>query len=318
MSADAEGPATDHIRLDVGDAAAVSDRGQRHHNNEDAVALERCDTPAGPIHVAVVCDGVSSAPGSKDASRLAADVAADVLVRAVAAGEIPADLDRTRAAIVAAIAAGSDAVAELAASNANAPATTMVAALIEPIAGGTRVHLGWLGDSRAYWLPYADDRAPDDRTPSEPDHETPSEPDHRTPSEPDLLTPSEPDGPRVSGARVLTRDHTVAAEFAAAASIPADRVDSLPGAHVITRWLGADARASDPELDTVDLAGPGLLVVCTDGLWNYFAAPADLAAAAGHAGPDGESPLEIAEQLTHLANHAGGHDNITVAIIPLG
>lgn len=280
MSVEDAGLDPDHVRIDLGDAAAVSDRGQRHRTNEDAVALARSQSPVGPIHVAVVCDGVSSAPGSKDASRLAADVAAEVLTRGIAAGEIPGDARRTREAVIAAIAAGSDAVGELAAANANAPATTMVVAVVEPIAGGVRVHLGWLGDSRAYWLPAVDD-------------------------------------PAGNRPRVLTRDHTVAAEFAAAASIPADRVDSLPGAHVITRWLGADARASDPELDTADLPGPGLLVVCTDGLWNYFAAPEDLAAAAGPAGLD-ESPLEIAEQLTHLANRAGGHDNITVAIIPVG
>lgn len=285
MSAEDAGHEPDHMQIDLGDAAAVSDRGQRHHNNEDAVALVRSASPVdssdSPIHVAVVCDGVSSAPGSKDASRLAADVAAEVLAGGITTGEIPGDAAQTRALVVAAVAAGAEAVGELAASGTNAPATTMVVALVEHTDTGARVHLGWLGDSRAYWLPAAD-------------------------------------SPHGGAPRVLTRDHTVAAEYAAAASLPADRVDSLPGAHVITRWLGADARASDPELDTVDLAGPGLLVVCTDGLWNYFAAPDDLAAAIGPDLGTGVAPLGIAEQLTHLANRAGGHDNITVAIIPIG
>ena len=45
------------------------------------------------------------------------------------------------------------------------------------------------------------------------------------------------------------------------------------GAHVLTRWLGADAEAkpwADSSVLTMTAAGPGSLVLCTDGLWNYL------------------------------------------------
>src|ERR1051325_7372104 len=57
----------DHVELDVGLAAGVTDRGLRHSRNEDAMALAATLGPAGPAAVAVVCDGVSSAPRADEA-----------------------------------------------------------------------------------------------------------------------------------------------------------------------------------------------------------------------------------------------------------
>src|SRR5207249_10083618 len=50
----------DHQETDLGIVAGVTDRGLRHHRNEDAMALGTADTAAGPAVVAVVCDGVRS------------------------------------------------------------------------------------------------------------------------------------------------------------------------------------------------------------------------------------------------------------------
>jgi serine/threonine protein phosphatase PrpC len=58
---------------------------------------------------------------------------------------------------------------------------------------------------------------------------------------------------------------------------------------------------------------PVLLVVCSDGLWNYFEGPDDLGALV----PEGSTPLEVARCLTEAALAAGGRDNITVAVIPI-
>lgn len=52
----------DHMEQELGSVAAVSDRGLRHHRNEDAFAVSSTALPDGsPAVVAIVCDGVSSA-----------------------------------------------------------------------------------------------------------------------------------------------------------------------------------------------------------------------------------------------------------------
>ena len=76
----------DHAEVDLGPAAGVSDRGLRHHRNEDAMALAAEQAPGGPAVVAVVCDGVSSSARPDEASQVAAHAALPVLVAAVQAG----------------------------------------------------------------------------------------------------------------------------------------------------------------------------------------------------------------------------------------
>ena len=53
---------------DLGQVAGVSDRGLRHSRNEDAMHFAVADTEAGPVAVAIVSDGVSSAPRPDEAS----------------------------------------------------------------------------------------------------------------------------------------------------------------------------------------------------------------------------------------------------------
>src|SRR6266481_8303528 len=76
----------DHAEVDLGPAAGVSDRGLRHHRNEDAMALAAEQAPDGPAVVAVVCDGVSSSARPDEASLAAARAAAGVLLAAVRTG----------------------------------------------------------------------------------------------------------------------------------------------------------------------------------------------------------------------------------------
>ena len=88
-----------------------------------------------------------------------------------------------------------------------------------------------------------------------------------------------------------------------------------PTAHTITRWLGADSANSSPDTVTLDVAGSGWLLVCSDGLWNYASSPAELAALVAAARADGAtSPTAIAESLAAYSNDRGGHDNISVAL----
>jgi serine/threonine protein phosphatase PrpC len=131
----------DREELDVGPAAGVTDRGLRHARNEDAMALAATRVSGEPVALAVVCDGVSSAPRSDEASLSAVRAAAGWLLSAVRAGDDPA-----AASAGAARAAGS-AVADLA-SAAGVPAATYASAVVD----GTGVTVCWLGDSRIYWL----------------------------------------------------------------------------------------------------------------------------------------------------------------------
>jgi serine/threonine protein phosphatase PrpC len=132
----------DHLEADAGEvAAAVTDRGQRHHRNEDAMWLV---TRGGDVDV-VISDGVSASFDPDVASQTAAETAGAALAGAVSAGapEVGAAILAAKDA-VAALVAGGDPRRE--ASN---PACTIVAAAIR----GGDVSVGWIGDSRAYWLP---------------------------------------------------------------------------------------------------------------------------------------------------------------------
>ncbi len=134
----------DHMETDLGAvAAAVTDRGKRHHRNEDAVYLAARDGDRA-VDV-VVCDGVSSSYDPDVASETAATIAGELLA---AAGD-----DLVKQIAVAVTAAGA-AVAVLATSGdprraASNPACTIVAACVR----GATIGFGWIGDSRAYWLP---------------------------------------------------------------------------------------------------------------------------------------------------------------------
>lgn len=119
--------------------------------------------------------------------------------------------------------------------------------------------------------------------------------------------------------RQLSRDDSLAGEAIAAGMSPAEAYAGND-AHVITRWLGADAPEVSPHTRVTRLAGPGIVVVCSDGLWNYFEAPGLLASllVPGQPGQDHEPLLGSARRLVEAALTAGGHDNITVALCAIG
>jgi serine/threonine protein phosphatase PrpC len=135
-----------HSELDLGGVAAVTDLGRRHHRNEDAVGIG-----AHPgLAVGVVCDGVSSSTRPDAASHAAVDAATATLVAGVLGNEAPG-------AVITKAAAAAQAAAALVAGarpSENPPACTFVSAIVT----ADDVTVGWVGDSRAYWLP-DDDRA---------------------------------------------------------------------------------------------------------------------------------------------------------------
>jgi serine/threonine protein phosphatase PrpC len=251
----------DHIELDLGVLAGVTDRGLRHHRNEDAMALAATTTEAGPVLVAVVCDGVSSSARPDEASLVAVQAAARALLAAARTGEDP--LTASPWAVRAAAAA----VSGLAGPPGDPPAATFVSAVLTSEAA----IVCWLGDSRAYWLPAGPGPAPEQ----------------------------------------LTRDDSVAEELVAAGLPEADALASAQ-AHVVTQWIGADLSDPEPHVLRFEPPGPGVLLLCSDGLWNY---QPDAAGLAGRALPAAlTDPLGAARALARFAIDAGGADNVTVVL----
>ncbi|MER6525162.1 PP2C family serine/threonine-protein phosphatase [Streptomyces sp. NPDC001508] len=264
----------DHMERESGPIAAVSDRGLRHHRNEDAFTVGHTALPDGsPAALAVVCDGVSSATRPDEASLAASQAAGQALLAALPRGTHP------QQAMHEAIVAASQAVNALADEPAgarehtphqNAPACTIVGAVV---ASGLLV-IGWVGDSRAYWVP-VDRAAPSAR---------------------------------------LTEDDSWAAQMVAAGLMTEAEAYADERAHAITGWLGADAYELEPHTASFKPDRPGVVVVCTDGLWNYAETAEEMAEAV---------PLDAAVRPLHsarvLVGHAldgGGHDNVTVAVVP--
>ena len=131
----------DHVELNLELLAGVTDRGLRHPRNEDAMALATTETPAGPVAIAVVCDGVSSSPNPEDASLTGAQAAVRMLLSSIRRGDDPDE------ASTAAVRQAHEAMAILG-SPSRAPSATYVSAIVDRGGG----HVCWLGDSRAYWL----------------------------------------------------------------------------------------------------------------------------------------------------------------------
>lgn len=114
--------------------------------------------------------------------------------------------------------------------------------------------------------------------------------------------------------RLLTVDDSWAQERIAE-GVAADIAYADPDAHTITRWIGGDAESVVPTLTFMEVEEPGLLVLCTDGLWNYFE---DVDRLGDLVPRSPTTPMQIARELTDAALEAGGQDNITVVVLPLG
>ncbi len=179
------------------------------------------------------------------------------------------------AASLGSVMAARQAVAALQGSTGETSASTFVSV----VASGYEVTLCWLGDSRAYWL-------------AQPEAES----------------------------RLLTLDDSVAGGMVAAGLANEAEAMASPHAHVLTRWLGGEAAdlANDPDraphVERFTPPGAGVLLVCSDGLWNYLPEASELAKLALPKALD--DPLGAAVDMVKFAVDAGGADNITAVLIP--
>ncbi|SMD26259.1 PP2C family protein-serine/threonine phosphatase [Kibdelosporangium aridum] len=86
--------------------------------------------------------------------------------------------------------------------------------------------------------------------------------------------------------------------------------DDTGNLDALSNWLGADAPKPTPHIRSLRPTTPGSFVLCTDGLWRYFPAAEHLRTKIT-GNPDRDT-----RALVQYALDCGGHDNITVLIIP--
>jgi serine/threonine protein phosphatase PrpC len=261
--------------------SGVCDPGLRRPHNEDALAYASGTTGGEPWSVLVVCDGVSSSSHAEQASAIASKTACDALAHFARSGDValePGAVAVTaaiRAAHVAVCAQGIETIGD------DPPGTTIVVGLV----WRRRLTVGWVGDSRAYWI-------------------------------------------SDSGAELLTHDHSWVNEAVDRGEATEEEAMRSPLAHALTRCLGplettdpqdptgaARRRIVEvlPDVRARDLPGPGWVVLCSDGFWNYFPRAGEVAELVRSLG-GGASPGRIARRLVNQALSRGGQDNTTALV----
>lgn len=106
----------------------------------------------------------------------------------------------------------------------------------------------------------------------------------------------------------LTRDHTLIAELQAAGKITPEQALHHPQRSVLTRAAGLTYEMVPDELEE-RLEDGDRLILCSDGLSNMIDNDTILSLSTA------ESLHEVVWSLIEAANEAGGHDNITVAVV---
>jgi serine/threonine protein phosphatase PrpC len=159
-------------------------------------------------------------------------------------------------------------------ASAGQPGDSPAATFVSAVLTSEAAVVCWLGDSRAYWLAAASG----------------------------------------SAAQQLTRDDSVAEEMVAAGLLSEADALASPQGHVVTRWIGADLSDPAPHVVRFEPPGPGALLLCSDGLWNYQPEAAKLAELALPAALT--DPLGAVRTLVGFALDAGGTDNVTAVLAP--
>lgn len=315
----------DRMEVDLTLVAGISDRGRRHPRNEDSMALR---PTAGPddrnVVVAVVCDGVSTSERPDEASAAAVSAAAKWLLAAITSGtteperapesggasgpeRAPAHTEPVQTAVMATVSLDAPPEPEVPdtedGAGAGAGDGSEDGSGVRPApAPGPRRPLS--ADELAQLSRQAVREA--DRAVSDLERET----DHGNP--PACTYVSAVVGAEVTVAWLGDSRAYWLDERGAARALTRD--DAEEGSHAIEAWLGADSGAPEPHLARFTPDGPGVVLVCSDGLWNYVEKAGELAAIAL---PEAQTnPFGAAARLVRRALDDGGHDNITAVLVP--
>ncbi len=267
--------------------AGLTDLGIRHHRNEDAMALD-ADAQPGSLAIVVVCDGVSTSTDSDVASLAAAEAARGVLRQRCSEWEALRTLDEQVIDISETTNEDLINVSQVLLDGISVANDAVLANTIDTQSSPPSCTLvaALVRDGHALVASVGDSRA------------------YWVPDEGEALQ--------------LSVDDSVAQEQIAL-GMPREEAESGPHSHVITRWLGHDAPELAPHFTVLPPQdSAGYLVVCSDGLWNYASAPAEIAAIIRQKTQDRVDDLPAAcRDLVDWANEQGGHDNITVTLTRL-
>jgi protein phosphatase len=110
-------------------------------------------------------------------------------------------------------------------------------------------------------------------------------------------------------ARIITRDHTIAAEQVRLGVLSAADAAESPNRHLLSRSIGNDM-VVNVEIDEVQVQKGDLLLQCSDGLHGSVL-PDDIASVVARS----DNLHTAAEKMVALANERDGNDNISVQLI---
>ena len=118
--------------------------------------------------------------------------------------------------------------------------------------------------------------------------------------------------------RLLTVDDSWVEEMVKAGLYTREEATEDQRAHCVTQALGMKDDVVKPHVISTEIAANETLLLCSDGLWNYFQRDGSLAGKISEIkeklGADVTSNA-ICQALVEEANAQGGHDNITVTTL---
>ncbi len=108
----------------------------------------------------------------------------------------------------------------------------------------------------------------------------------------------------------LTTDHSMVTALVQAGIIEPEQMHTAPSRHMLLRMLGGgEDTTPGPDITTCLVHAGDQLVLCCDGLWSKLTEE-QIARVVSH-----NTPQAACDQLVHLANEAGGEDNISVVVL---
>ena len=110
--------------------------------------------------------------------------------------------------------------------------------------------------------------------------------------------------------RCLTTDHSMVKALVQAGVISPEQMNTAPSRHMLHRMLGGpEDNIPGPDIVTCLLHAGDHLLLCCDGLWSKLAEE-QIATVVSR-----NPPQAACDQLVHLANEAGGEDNISAVVL---
>jgi serine/threonine protein phosphatase PrpC len=117
----------------------------------------------------------------------------------------------------------------------------------------------------------------------------------------------------VETAEILTVDDSWVEQIVRSGEMSREQAESDQRAHFVTQVLGMRDQPLDVHVLERELPGNSILLLCSDGLWNYFEREGELAEAVRQR--EASEAIALCRELVDMANARGGHDNVTVAVL---